>query len=76
MLNEHRVVITGLGAVTPIGIGVKDFYEGLTAGRNGILKVTSFDVTDFRSTLAGVVRDFHPEDWIDRKSARRMDRFT
>jgi len=75
-MNEHRVVITGLGAVTPIGIGVKDFYEGLKAGRNGIAKVTHFDVTDFRSKLAGEVKDFQAEDWIDKKSARRMDRFT
>ncbi len=51
-MNEYQVVITGLGAVTPIGIGVKDFCEGLMAGRNGIAKVTHFDVTDFRSKLA------------------------
>ena len=76
MLNEHQVVITGLGAVTPIGIGVKDFYDGLKVGRNGIAKVTAFDVTDFRSTLAGEVKNFQAEEWIDRKSARRMDRFT
>ncbi len=76
MLNEHQVVITGLGAVTPIGIGVEDFVEGLKTGRNGIARVTGFDVTDFRSTLAGEVNDFNAENWIDRKSARRMDRFT
>ena len=76
MLNEHQVVITGLGAVTPIGIGIEDFFEGLKTGRNGIARVTGFDVTDFRSTLAGEVKKFHPEDWVDKKSARRMDRFT
>lgn len=76
MLNEHQVVITGLGAITPIGIGVQDFVEGLKTGRNGIAKVTNFDVTDFRSKLAGEVKDFQVEEWIDRKSARRMDRFT
>jgi len=75
-MNEHRVVITGLGAVTPIGIGVKDFYESLLAGRNGITKVSQFDVTDFRSKLAAEVKDFQAEDWIKKKSARRMDRFT
>ncbi|MCD4700273.1 MAG: beta-ketoacyl-ACP synthase II [Candidatus Aegiribacteria sp.] len=75
-MNEHRVVITGLGAVTPIGIGVKDFCEGLKTGRNGIAEVTNFDVTDFRSKLAAEVKDFQAEEWIDRKSARRMDRFT
>ena len=76
MLNEHQVVITGLGAVTPIGIGIEDFFEGLKTGRNGIARVTGFDVTDFRSTLAGEVKNFQPEDWVDKKSARRMDRFT
>lgn len=72
---EHRVVITGLGAVTPVGIGVDNFWEGLKAGQNGIDKVTHFDTTDFRSKLAAEVKDFVPEKWIDRKSARRMDRF-
>ncbi len=75
-MNEHQVVITGLGAVTPIGIGVKDFGEGLKAGRNGIAKVTRFDVTDFRSKLAAEIKDFQAEEWIDKKSAKRMDRFT
>ncbi len=73
---EHQVVITGLGAVTPIGIGVKNFCEGLKTGRNGIAKVTHFDVTDFRSKLAAEVNNFQAEEWIDKKSAGRMDRFT
>ncbi len=75
-MKEHRVVITGLGAVSPVGIGVKNFWEGLTTGRNGIGKVTCFDVTDFRSKLAAEVKDFQAEEWIDKKSASRMDRFT
>ena len=75
-MNENQVVITGLGAVTPIGIGVKAFCEGLKAGQNGIAKVTHFDVTDFRSKLAAEVKDFQSEEWIDKKSAKRMDRFT
>ncbi len=75
-MNEHQVVVTGLGVVTPIGIGVKDFCEGLMAGRNGIAKVSNFDVTDFTSKLAAEVQDFQVEEWIDRKSSRRMDRFT
>jgi 3-oxoacyl-[acyl-carrier-protein] synthase II len=75
-MSEHQVVITGLGAVTPIGIGVRDFWEGLKAGKNGIAKVTHFDVTDFRSKLAAEVKDFQAEEWIDQKSAKRMDRFT
>jgi len=72
----NQVAITGLGAVTPIGIGVKDFCAGLKAGKNGIAKVTHFDVTDFRSKLAAEVIDFQSEEWIDKKSAKRMDRFT
>lgn len=75
-MGEQRVVITGLGAVTPIGIGVDEFFEGLKAGKNGIARVTHFDVKDFRSKLAGEVKGFQPENWIDRKSAKRMDRFT
>lgn len=75
-MSEHQVVVTGVGAVTPIGIGVREFFEGLKAGRNGIAKVTRFDVTDYRSKLAAEVNDFKPEDWIDKKSVRRMDRFT
>ncbi|MCK4338928.1 MAG: beta-ketoacyl-ACP synthase II [Candidatus Cloacimonetes bacterium] len=75
-MKEHRVVITGLGAVTPIGVGVKNFWEGLKAGRSGISQVTHFDVTDFRSKLAAEVKDFQAEKWIDEKSVKRMDRFT
>ncbi len=75
-MNGNRVVVTGLGAVTPVGTGVEEFFRGLTAGQNGIGKVSGFDVTDYRSKLAGEVKDFHPEDWTDAKSAKRMDRFT
>ena len=76
MMNEHRIVITGLGAITPIGIGVQDFCEGLNAGKNGIANVTRFDVTDYRAKLAAEINDFQAEDWIDKKAAKRMDRFT
>jgi 3-oxoacyl-[acyl-carrier-protein] synthase II len=75
-MMENRVVITGMGAVTPVGIGVTDFWEGLMAGRNGIAPVTRFDATRFSSKLAGEIKDFHVENWIDRKSADRMDRFS
>jgi 3-oxoacyl-[acyl-carrier-protein] synthase II len=75
-VNENRVVITGLGAVTPVGIGIPDFWEGLKLGRNGVGKVTRFDVTEFSSKLAAEVKQFDPEKWMDRKSANRMDRFT
>lgn len=75
-MKERRVVVTGLGAVTPIGVGVPSFWDNLLAGHNGIGPVTRFDATDFRSRLAGEVKDFNPEDWIERKAARRMDPFT
>lgn len=75
-MRENRVVVTGLGAVTPIGIGTMDFWEALQAGKNGVSQVTHFDATEFRSSLAAEVSDFQAEKWIDSKSARRMDRFT
>lgn len=75
-MREHRVVVTGLGAVTPVGIGVEVFWEGLKAGKSGISRVTHFDPTNFRSQMAAEVKDFNPEEWIDSKSLERMDRFT
>ena len=74
-MNEHRVVITGLGVVTPIGLGIEEFWEGLKEGRNGISRISHFDPTDFRSQMAAEVKNFNPEDWIEGKSAERMDRF-
>jgi 3-oxoacyl-[acyl-carrier-protein] synthase II len=74
--NFHRVVVTGLGAVTPIGVGVQDFWQGLIAGKSGVARVTHFDPLGFSSTMAAEVRDFHPENWVDKKSVPRMDRFT
>ncbi len=75
-MSENRVVITGMGVVTPIGIGVDQYWNALVAGTNGIARVTRFDVTDFRSSLAAEVKDFQPDQWLDRKAARRMDRFS
>ena len=75
-MMEHRVMITGLGAVTPVGTGMDRFWEGLIAGRSGIAPVTRFDASRFYSKLAGEVRDFHAEDWLDKKTVERTDRFT
>jgi 3-oxoacyl-[acyl-carrier-protein] synthase II len=75
-MSEHRVVVTGLGAVTAIGHGADAFFRALLAGTNGIAPITGFDTTGFRSNLAAEVHDFDPLDWIDRRDARRMDRFT
>ena len=74
-LLDRRVVVTGVGLVTPLGTGVEKNWEALMAGRSGISRIERFDVTDFPSKIAGQIRDFNPEDWIDKKEIRRMDPF-
>ena len=74
-MNEHRVVITGLGVVTPIGIGIDKFWSGLKKGQNGVSRITHFDPTGYRSHMAAEVKNFEPANWIDEKSIDRMDRF-
>ncbi len=76
LLRRRRVVVTGIGVVTPVGIGRECFWESMLAGKNGISRVSLFDPSAYRSHMAGEVRDFCPEDWLDGKAARRMDRFT
>ena len=76
VLTKHRVVVTGLGVVSPIGLGIEDFWGGLLQGRNGIARITRFDPAEFRSQMAAEVRNFRPEEWIEEKTAARMDRFT
>jgi 3-oxoacyl-[acyl-carrier-protein] synthase II len=71
----HRVVITGLGAVTPIGLDVESTWEGIRAGRSGIGPITLFDASGYDTRIAGQVHDFDPTRWMERKEARRMDRF-
>jgi 3-oxoacyl-[acyl-carrier-protein] synthase II len=65
-----------MGVVTSIGIGLEAFWQGLLSGKNGISRLTHFDVSDFPSIMASEARDFDPEKWVDRKSAARMDRFS
>ena len=72
--EERRVVVTGLSAITPIGVGLEATWKGLLAGKNGVSRITHFDPSQHRSQMAGEVRDFQAEDWMDAKSARRMDR--
>ncbi len=72
----RRVVITGLGAVTPIGNDVKSFWEGIKAGKCGIDKVTHFDASELKTQIAGEVKDFDPTVCIEKKDARKMDRYT
>ena len=73
---ERRVVVTGLGAITPIGNNVKDYWEGLKTGKCGIDTITAFDVTDFKVKLAAEVKNYNSEEYLDKRSARRLDRFT
>ncbi|MGE3857484.1 MAG: beta-ketoacyl synthase [Dehalococcoidia bacterium] len=71
----HRVVVTGLGAVTPIGNTTAEYWEGLRTGRNGIGRVTQFDPTDLIVQIAGEVKDWNPDLYLDRKVSRRTGRF-
>lgn len=72
---SKRVVITGLGAITPIGIGKDAFWEGLMEGKNGIGKITRFDASEYGAQIAGEVKGFEPTDYIDKKESKRMDRY-
>jgi len=73
-LNK-RVVITGLGLVTPIGIGVKQTWDSLCAGRSGVGKITRFDTSDYQTKIAAEVKDFSPEDFMPKKDANRVELF-
>jgi 3-oxoacyl-[acyl-carrier-protein] synthase II len=71
----RRVVITGMGVVTSLGLGIGAFWESLLAGRSGVGPITSFDASAFTTRFAAEIQDFRPEDFMERKEARRMDRF-
>ena len=73
---KNRVVITGLGAVTPLGLGWQNFWQALIDGRNGIDKITRFDPTEYTAQIAGEVQDFDPVRFVDKKEVKRMDRYT
>ncbi|MCI1696823.1 beta-ketoacyl-ACP synthase II [Aneurinibacillus aneurinilyticus] len=70
-----RVVITGMGVITPLGNDVRSFWSNLVAGHSGISYIDSFDVSCYKTKIAGVVRDFNPETIVGRREVRRMDRF-
>lgn len=72
-MENRRVVVTGMGAVTPIGNTVKDFWESLMAGRHGIGPITRFDTTDYKAKLAGEVKDFDPKAYMDKSETMRSD---
>ena len=71
-----RVVITGLGAITPLGNNVEEFWEGIKIGKCGIDYIKSFDTTDFKVKLAAEVKDYNPEDYFDKREAKRLDKFS
>ena len=73
---ERRVVITGLGAITPIGNNAKDFWKGIKEGKCGIDEITHFDASEYKVKLAAEVKDYNPEDYFDRKAAKRLDTFS
>lgn len=73
---RNRVVVTGMGAITPVGLSVPAFWESLIAGRSGVGRITRFDPANFEVQIGAEVKDFEPTNYIDRKEARRMDRFT
>ena len=73
---ERRVVITGLGAITPIGNDVNSFWNGIKEGKCGIDKITKFDTTDFKVKLAAEVKEYNPEDYFERREAKRLDMFS
>lgn len=73
---SRRVVVTGLGAVTPIGNNVDDFWVSVKAGKIGFDHITKFDTTDYKCHIAAELKDFNPQDFMDRKAAKRMEPFS
>ena len=71
----NRVVITGMGGITPIGTGKDAFWNALLEGKNGISRITRFDPTEYKAQIAGEVKDFDPADYMDKKESKRVDRY-
>lgn len=72
---DRRVVVTGLGAITPIGNNVEDFWNGIKEGKCGIDTITAFDVSNFKVKLAAEVKNYNPEEFLDKRASRRLDKF-
>ena len=75
-MSKRRVVVTGLGAVTPVGNNVQAFWESVKTGKIGIGEITRFDTADFKVKLAAEVKNFNAKDYMDFKSAKRMELFS
>src|ERR671918_2782468 len=74
--DRGKVVVTGIGPVTPVGTGVEEFWTGLTGGRNGVREISRFPTDDLPVKVAGDVHDFEPSRGLDPKGIRRTDRFS
>jgi 3-oxoacyl-[acyl-carrier-protein] synthase II len=74
-MDKRRVVVTGIGLITPLGVGVKKSWDGLVLGKSGIGRITHFDASAFSTQIAGEVEGFRPEDYIEPKEIKKMDRF-
>lgn len=74
-MEEKRVVVTGMGCVTPLGVGADVFWNALLNGESGVGPITNFDASEYTTQIAAEVKDFDPEQFMDRKEAKRMDRF-
>ncbi len=74
-MNERRIVVTGMGLITPLGIGVEKTWNNLIQGKSGIRKITHFDPSSFQTQIAGEVDGFNPENYIEVKEIKKMDRF-
>jgi 3-oxoacyl-[acyl-carrier-protein] synthase II len=74
-MDKRRVVVTGMGMITPLGIGVKSSWDALLSGKSGIRRITQFDASEFPTQIAGEVEGFNPEDYIEIKEIKKMDRF-
>ena len=75
MTNRRRVVITGVGAVTPLATGVEQTWQALCQGKSGVARISKFDPSGFKTQIAAELKDFHPEDFLDNKKIRRTDPF-
>ena len=76
MAHQRRVVVTGLGVISPLGNDVDTFWRRLVAGESGVGEITRFDTTDYKVHIAAEVQDFDAEDYIDKRKVRRLDLFS
>ena len=74
-MDKRRIVVTGLGLITPLGVGVEKSWDGLVQGKPGVRRITHFDSSAFNTQIAGEVEGFNPEDYIEPKEIKKMDRF-